>query len=320
MVVVDSAQEPTVLVTGGCGFIGINLGRELVARGFRPIAYDNLKTGSAEPALAAGYAEIALGDILDAESLAYAARHAVAVIHLAAHTGVSESVADPRHDVEANVTGTLNALMAARDGDAQCFVFASSNAPLGSVSPPVTEDVAPRPRSPYGASKLAGEALCSAFTSSYGLPTVALRFANVFGPHSEHKQSVVARFIDLVLADHPLVIFGDGEQTRDFVYVEDLCRGIVAALDFGRGRDTEGELFHLGTGVETSITRLVEVMREVFPDCELKIDFQAARAGEVTRSYSDITRARIELGWQPEVSLRDGLATTRDWFLARSWV
>jgi UDP-glucose 4-epimerase len=318
VITLDSATEPTVLVTGGCGFVGVNLSRQLAGRGFRPIAYDNLKNGSAEAALASGFAEVALGDVLDAESLAYAARDVSAVVHLAAHTGVSESVEDPRYDLDVNVVGTLNALLAARDGAAQCFVFASSNAPLGSASPPVNEDVVPRPRSPYGAGKLAGEALCSAFAMSYGLPSVALRFANVYGPYSERKQSVVARFLSLILADRPLVVYGDGEQTRDFVYVDDLCRGIVAALDVGRQGGRNGELFHLGSGVETSILRLIQVLGEVFPDRELKIDFQPARAEEVTRSYSDTTRARIELGWQPTTGLREGLAATSEWFLARA--
>ena len=310
------ATEPTVLVTGGCGFIGINLARHLVERGYRPLAYDNLKTGSAEPALASGYAEIALGDILDSESLTYAARNVDAVVHLAAHTGVSESVEHPRHDLDVNVVGTLNALLAARDGDAACFVLASSNAPLGRADPPASEAVVPRPRSPYGAGKLAGEALCSAFATSYGLPTAVLRFSNVYGPHSGHKQSVVARFMTWILEGRPLVVYGDGQQTRDFVYVDDLCRGIVAVLDLARDKKPEGDVFHLGSGVETSVSSLIELMRELFSGHEIKIDNQPARPEEVTRSYSDLSRARAELDWEPSVSLREGLSATRDWFLA----
>lgn len=318
MQTVDSDREPTALVTGGCGFIGVNLGSHLAARGFRPIAYDNLKTGSAESALAGGYAEIALGDILDGESLTYAARHVDAVVHLAAHTGVSESVEDPRHDLEANIVGTLNALLAARDGSAACFVLASSNAPLGSAGPPASERVVPHPRSPYGAGKLAGEALCAAFATSYGLRTAVLRFSNVYGPHSEHKQSVVARFMTRILAGCPLVVYGDGQQTRDFIYVDDLCRGIVATLDLARDEAPQGEVFHLGTGVETSVSDLIELMRGLFADRDVRVDHRPARAEEVTRSYSDISRARVELGWEPTMSLREGLAATRDWFLAHT--
>ena len=312
------ATEPTVLVTGGCGFIGINLGRHLVQQGYRPLAYDNLKTGSAEPALASGYAEIALGDILDSESLTYAARDVDAVVHLAAHTGVSESVEDPRHDLEANVGGTLNALLAARDGSAECLVLASSNAALGSAEPPASHTVVPHPRSPYGAGKLAGEALCAAFATSYGLRTAVLRFSNVYGPHSEHKQSVVARFMTRIIAGRPLVVYGDGQQTRDFIHVDDLCRGIVATLDLARNKTPHGEVFHLGTGVETSVSDLVELMRELFADRDVAVEHSPPRAEEVTRSYSDISCARVELGWEPMMSLREGLAVTRDWFLAHN--
>lgn len=317
---IHSAAEPAVLVTGGCGFIGINLGRHLVERGYRPLAYDNLKTGSAEPALAGGYAEVSLGDILDSESLTYAARDVDAVVHLAAHTGVSESVDDPRHDLESNVVGTLNALLAARDGSARCFVFASSNAPLGSAEPPASETVVAQPRSPYGAGKLAGEALCSAFATSYELATAVLRFSNVYGPHSEHKSSVVARFMTSILEGRPLVVYGDGRQTRDFIYVDDLCRGIVAAVDLAREKVSQGDVFHLGTGVETSVADLVELVRDTFGDRDVAIENRPPRAEEVTRSWSDITRARIELGWEPTIGLREGLAATRDWFLAHRGV
>ena len=130
-----------------------------------------------------------------------------------------------------NVVGTLNALLAARDGGASAFVFASSGAPLGSVEPPGHEGLAPRPLSPYGASKLAGEGLCSAFAGSYGLPATALRFTNVYGPYSYHKGSVVAAFMKRIMDGEPLVVYGDGNQTRDFLYVDDLCRAVIAVLD-----------------------------------------------------------------------------------------
>ncbi len=212
-------------MTGGCGFIGVNLARQLVAAGYVPVAYDNLSTGRLEDGHAAGYAEIIEADILDADTLAAAARGVYGVVHLAAQTGVVASVEDPRADLEVNVGGTLNALLAARDGGASAFVFASSGAPLGSVDPPGHEGLAPRPLSPYGASKLAGEGLCSAFAGSYGLAANALRFTNVYGPYSYHKGSVVAAFMKRIMDGEPLVVYGDGSQTRDFLYVDDLCRG-----------------------------------------------------------------------------------------------
>ncbi len=213
----------TVLVTGGCGFIGVNLARNLLAAGYEPVAYDNLSTGRLGDGQAAGYTDVIEADILDADALAAAARGVYGVVHLAARTGVIDSVNDPRGDLETNVVGTLNALIAARDGRASGFVLASSGAPLGSVEPPGHEKLAPRPLSPYGTSKLAGEGLCSAFAGSYGLAANALRFTNVYGPFSYHKGSVVAAFMKRIMDGDPLVIYGDGNQTRDFLYVDDLC-------------------------------------------------------------------------------------------------
>jgi UDP-glucose 4-epimerase len=301
-------------VTGGCGFIGVNLARRLTAAGYVPVAFDNLSTGRLEDGQAAGYADIIEGDILDADALATAARGAYGVVHLAAQTGVVASVEDPRADLEVNVGGTLNALLAARDGGASAFVFASSGAPLGSVDPPGHEGLAPRPLSPYGASKLAGEGLCSAFAGSYGLPANALRFTNVYGPYSYHKGSVVAAFMKRIMDGDPLVIYGDGAQTRDFLYVDDLCRAVIAVLE----RQPQGELFQLGTGIETSVTDLVKHLVAIFPDRDVTIQYEPARAGEIARSFSDISRARAGLGYQPSVGLDEGLRVTRDWFVSAS--
>ncbi|HEY3724275.1 MAG TPA: NAD-dependent epimerase/dehydratase family protein [Acidimicrobiia bacterium] len=302
----------TVLVTGGCGFIGVNLARSLVAAGYEPVAYDNLSTGRLEDGKAAGFAEIIEADILDADALARAARGVYGIVHLAARTGVVDSVEDPRGDLEVNVGGTLNALLAARDGGASAFVFASSGAPLGSVEPPGHEGLAPRPLSPYGASKLAGEGLCSAFAGSYGLPANALRFTNVYGPYSYHKGSVVAAFMKRIMDGGPLVVYGDGSQTRDFLFVDDLCRAVVAVLE----RRPQGELFQLGTGVETSVSELVAALVAVFPGREVDIRYEPARAGEIARSFSDIAHARRALDYRPSVSLDEGLRVTRDWFVS----
>lgn len=302
----------TVLVTGGCGFIGVNLARSLVAAGYEPVAYDNLSTGRLEDGKAAGFAEIIEADILDADALARAAQGVYGIVHLAARTGVVDSVEDPRGDLEVNVGGTLNALLAARDGGASAFVFASSGAPLGSVEPPGHEGLAPRPLSPYGASKLAGEGLCSAFAGSYGLPANALRFTNVYGPYSYHKGSVVAAFMKRIMDGGPLVVYGDGSQTRDFLFVDDLCRAVVAVLE----RRPQGELFQLGTGVETSVSELVAALVAVFPGREVDIRYEPARAGEIARSFSDIAHARRALDYRPSVSLDEGLRVTRDWFVS----
>ena len=300
----------TVLVTGGAGFIGVNLGRLLNAAGARTVAFDSFVAGRASDAEAAGYDNIIEGDIRDADAMTAAARGVDAVVHLAARTGVVDSIEDPRGDVEVNVFGTLNALMAARDAGAGAFVFASSGAPLGSVEPPGHEDLAPRPLSPYGASKLAGEGLCSAFSGSYGIAATALRFTNVYGPYSYHKGSVVALCLKRIMDGDPLVVYGDGEQTRDFLYIDDLCAAVIAAIV----RKPTAGLYQLGTGTETAVNELMALLVELMADRGVTITHEPDRRGEIRRAFSDISRARAELGYQPDTPLRDGLMTTCDWF------
>ncbi|MGA8246268.1 MAG: NAD-dependent epimerase/dehydratase family protein [Nocardioides sp.] len=297
-----------VLVTGGAGFIGVNLASQLSALGLATRCFDDFSTGRPADAEGASYDDIVEGDILDAGALAAAVRDCTHVVHLAAQAGVPASVEDPLRDCELNVRGTLHALLAARDAGVEGFVLASSSAPLGEITPPAHEGMVPRPTSPYGASKLAGEAYCSAFADSYGLPTVALRFSNVYGPFSYHKGSVVAAFCKRALAGEPLVVYGDGSQTRDFVFVEDLCRGIAQALRVG-GR---GVVAHLGSGVETTV---LEVARQISHRLgQVPLEHRPTRAGDVTRSVSDISRARSLFGFEPRVSLAEGLDRTVAWF------
>jgi UDP-glucose 4-epimerase len=303
-----AVTQDRVLVTGGAGFIGVNLAPVLAELGLATRCFDDFSTGRRDDAERASYDEIVEGDILDAAALAEAARGCTQVIHLAAQAGVPTSVADPVTDCELNVRGTLHALLAARDAGVKGFVLASSSAPLGEITPPAHEGLVPRPTSPYGASKLAGEAYCSAFAGSYGLPTVALRFSNVYGPYSYHKGSVVAAFCKAALAGEPLVVYGDGSQTRDFVFVEDLCRGIASAVTTGGN----GLVAHLGSGSETTV---LEVARQVAARAgEVPIDHRPVRAGDVTRSYSDISLARKLFGYEPQVGLAEGLDRTVAWF------
>jgi UDP-glucose 4-epimerase len=304
------AVTGSVLVTGGCGFIGVTLGRLLHERGWRVVAFDDLSTGSEADAAAAGYADVVVGDVRDAAGLVAAATGFDHIVHLAAQTSVIDSVREPDRDLDINARGTLNALVAARDTGAARFVFASSSAPLGDVDGVVHEEVVARPLSPYGASKLAGEALCSAFAASYGLATIALRFSNVYGPYSYHKGSVIATFFKAVCGGEPLVLYGDGSQTRDFVFVDDLCAGIVAALE----HRSVGGVVHLGTGTATSISDLAAHMQKLFDDREISVVHEPARAGEIMHSRSDISRARELLDYAPGTTLADGLERTRDWF------
>jgi UDP-glucose 4-epimerase len=299
----------SVLVTGGAGFIGSTLCPLLAARGYHVRVLDDLSVGSAA-ALAGVPVEMLTGDIRDRAAVAAAVAGVDAIVHLAAHTSVVDSQAQPEHDFDVNVGGTLNLLLAARAAGVRRFVFASSNAPIGENTPPIDESKPARPLSPYGASKLAGEGYCSAFWGSYGLGTVILRFANVYGPGSTHKGSVVAKFIKDAKATGELTIYGDGEQTRDFIYVDDLCRAVIAGIESACG----GETFQIATGQETSVLELAEQMRALLPERELRIRHVEQRAGEIVKNYSAIGKAERVLGWRPQVSLNDGLARTVAWF------
>jgi UDP-glucose 4-epimerase len=326
------------LITGGCGFIGTNLIRKLVAEREHSIRIiDNLSVGRREdlaaacrfsegsappvgsqplhPGVGGSLPELIVGDILDAQLALEVARGMDVIVHLAANTGVGPSVENPRADCRVNVMGTLNYLEAARYNDVRRFVFASSGAPVGECRPPIHEEVVPHPVSPYGASKLCGEAYCSAYHKTYGVETVALRFGNVYGPFSGHKSSVVARFIGQAMAGESLEVYGDGKQTRDFVHVNDL----VAAIRMAASKQAVGgEVFQIATSTETAIVELLELLLPVlaqagFPDIEVR--YAAPRLGDVRRNFSDTSKARKMLGWQPVIELKEGLKQTVAWFL-----
>lgn len=301
--------QPLILVTGGAGFIGTALLPMLLSAGYRVRVLDNFSVGNRD-VLAGHPVEIVPGDIRDRGIVADAVRGVTGVVHLAAHTNVIDSVKDPEMDFAINVLGTLNLLLARREQGISRFVFASSNAPIGENSPPIDEEKPARPLSAYGASKLAGEGYCSAFHGSYGLGIVVLRFANVYGPGSTHKGSVVAKWIKDAMGTGRLVIYGDGEQTRDFIYVDDLCRAILAALNSNCG----GETFQIATGMETRVIDLAHIIQEAMPDREIEIMHEGQRAGEIIKNYSSIAKAKRILGWSPRVSFYDGLATTIAWF------
>ena len=193
------------------------------------------------------------------------------------------------------------------------FVFASSNAPLGEQTPPVDEDRIPKPLSPYGASKLAGEGYCSAFAATHhGLEPVVLRFANVYGLYSTHKSSVVAKFMRRIRDREGLIVYGDGEQTRDFVHAEDLARGILSAVE---APAASGQTFQLGSGTETSVLRLVELLREVAGDV-VGVTHEPERPGEIRRNWTNISKAREILGYDPQKDLRASLDEMYRWFQA----
>jgi UDP-glucose 4-epimerase len=318
-----------ILITGGAGFVGINLVRYLI--NFSPhkiTVLDNLSAGNldllkevvAEKGRKMEYrftpdpAAVCFlkMDILQREKIDRALEGQQGIVHLAAQTGVIPSLQDPLKDAEVNITGTLNLLEAAVKHHIEAFVFASSAAPLGEQEPPMDETKIPHPLSPYGAGKLAGEGYCSAFYGSFGLNTVVLRFSNVYGPYSFHKGSVIAHFIKRILAGKHLVIYGDGYQTRDFLYVEDVCRIIGKILETHNSKSA-GEIFQLGTGVETSINELILLLKNLI-DKEVEIRFEPERKGEIKRNFTNPRKLLRQLGIKTETKLETGLKRTWEWF------
>jgi UDP-glucose 4-epimerase len=299
-----------VLVTGGCGFIGSNLLRFLAERtGWQLRVLDDLRTGSVDHA-PPGLADVRVGSVSDPDALGAALDGVDAVVHLASQTGVQPSVENPTADFEGNPTATFRVLEGCRTRGIDRVVFASSGAAVGEVPPPIHEEVVAKPLSPYGAGKLAGEAYCRAFAASFGMQTVSLRFSNVYGPFSAHKRNAVPNFVKESLLGRPLVIYGDGSQTRDFIFVEDLCDAIVRALTTdGIG----GEVFQLATGVETSIEEVARLAQEA-TGSTAEIRFERKRAGEVYRSRADISKIRRVMGFEPRVDLPEGLARTARWY------
>jgi UDP-glucose 4-epimerase len=301
-----------VLITGAEGFVGANLVRELLADGWAVAGIDDGSSG--DPAFleeVAGDIELHRASILDVRALEAACAGATAVVHLAAQSGVPPSIANPQGDFETNVRGTFNVVDVARRAGVQRVAFASSGAVLAGATPPLHEDMRPQPLSPYGASKLYGEAILQAYESSFGMTSVTLRFANLYGPFCAHKGSVVNVFFGAVARGEPLVLDGGGTQTRDFVHVGDICRGVAAAL-----RAQRGGVYHLGTGRETSVVELAGLVCEV-AGVPLHMQEREGRPGDPPRNYPDTGRARDELGWTAGTDLRRGLAETWEWLQER---
>ncbi|MGB0100579.1 MAG: NAD-dependent epimerase/dehydratase family protein [Nocardioides sp.] len=302
-----------VLVTGGAGFIGRHLVDHLLSAGDIEVSViDNESLGD-RSALPADGVRFIPGDLRERDQLRGALVGQDAVIHLAADTRVVESMQNPAHNFDNNVVGTFNLLELCRELEIGRIVAASTGgAIVGDVPPPVHERMAAQPTSPYGASKLMLEGYLSAYSAAYGLQGCALRFSNIYGPRSQHKGSVVAHFYKRMLAGEPLVVYGDGSQARDFLYVEDLVAGIRSALD----SDAVGA-YQLGSGAPTTVSELLDVMRTV-TGRELDVVHEDFRAGEVIRTWCEIDKARAELGFAPVTPLEDGLRRTWEWFESRA--
>jgi len=259
--------------------------------------------------------ELIVGDILDEDLAVKIVKGADVIIHLAANTGVGPSVENPRADCMANVIGTFNYLEAARINNVPRFVFASSGAPAGEVEPPIHEELPSHPVSPYGASKLAGEGYCSAYYKTFNIQTIMLRFGNVYGPGSLHKSSIVAKFIRQALNKEMLEIYGDGTQTRDFIYIDDLVNALRLSVTT---ENIGGEAFQIASNQETTIGEITEKMVKILNQNGINnIDIinGETRLGDVKRNYSDTSKAKNRLGWQPTMNQKEGLKKTVEYFL-----
>jgi UDP-glucose 4-epimerase len=303
-----------VFITGGCGFIGTNLVQALNAlKTYKVRVFDNESLGRREY-LSGLETEFVQGDLRKRSVIESALENIDAVVHLAADTRVIDSIANPQHNVDVNVLGSLSLLDAMRARKITRLINASTGgAILGDAKPPVHEDMAPRPLSPYGASKLAVEGYCSAYSASYGLEALSLRFSNVYGPRSFHKGSVVAAFFKQILEGKELTIYGDGTQLRDFVFVQDICQGIINGL-----QSSVTGVIQLGSGQPTSINTLLDLMRTTALPRKFSVRYEPFRPGEVHSTYSNIDKAKREIDFQPKTSLSDGLARTWQWFLDRA--
>ena len=304
------------LITGGCGFIGLNLIDFLNRKqpNINITVLDNLSVGKKEH-LDAFDVDFIEGDIRDQGAVNRALKGVDKIVHLAADTRVLESIKNPDLNFDVNVVGTYNLLRAAHLNSIRSFVMASTGgAILGDAISPVHEEMTPHPLSPYGASKLMAEGYLSAFAGSYGMHTVALRFSNVYGKNSFHKGSVIAKMFKTALCNEVFEVYGDGSQTRDYIFVEDLSEAIYKASNLSQG----GEVFQLGTGVGTSLNKLIELTRKIIqPKYQLPVMNKAFRQGEVVFNYTDIRKAKRELSFHPAYQLPEGLSKTWDWFLSK---
>ena len=295
-----------ILVTGGLGFIGGSLVEELISRGDHVTVLDNRSSNSlagAEDFSDPPLLKILTGDVRVREDVKSALEGVSVVVHLAAAVDVQKSVEDPKTTKEVNVEGTSVLLAASAKAGVRRFILASSAAVYGARAPPLSEDVSPDPLSPYASSKVAAEALCDSYAATGQLETVSLRIFNAYGPRAARGSGVVALFLRAMATGEPLTISGDGEQTRDFVHVNDVVKAVILSKDAA----LKGErAFNVATSVPTTINRLAEIIRAAAAR-ELRVVHGPARLHEVRHSCADISRARRVLGFEPSVPLERGI-------------
>jgi nucleoside-diphosphate-sugar epimerase len=303
------------LVTGGAGFIGSNTVDELVRRGHSVVVLDDLSSGKEENlAEIRNKITIIKGSITDIEVVRKAMHEAECVLHLAARTSVPRSVKDPIETNKINIDGTLNVLVAAKEMKVKRVVFAGSSAAYGETPTlPKIETMEPLPVSPYGVTKYVGELYCQTFGRCYGLENVALRYFNIFGPRQDPSSpysGVLAKFCAAFLEDSQPVVFGDGEQTRDFTYVDNAVQANLLACE---APNVSGKVFNVGVGGRVSLNEVLRELRKITGK-NLEAKYEPPRDGDIRDSQADISQAREFLGYQPNVTFEEGLARTFEWY------
>ena len=306
-----------IIVTGGAGFIGSSLVRALLAGGSRVHVIDNLSTGTLDN-LEEVADEITVHeyDVSDYDRVAPVIAGADCIYHLAAVASVPKSIHDPATSHNANINGTFNVLRAAVDGKVGRVVFAASSAAYGdSPQTPKLETQMPQPKSPYASQKVLGEYYMTNFAECFGLETVSLRFFNVFGPRQDptsQYSGVLSIFISRLLKRRSPVIFGDGGQSRDFIYVDDIVNLLLAASS-APAKLVSGKVYNAGTGASHTLNQVWQLLQKI-EGVTLAAEYGADRAGDIRDSVADVTAARRDLNYQPKISFEDGLRKTLDWY------
>ncbi len=304
----------TYLITGGAGFIGSHIAETLLHRGESVRVFDNMATGRQSNLEALqglpGHLEVINGDLRDAAAVRAAVEGTEVVFHQGALASVPRSIADPVASLETNINGTQNVLLAARDAGVRRVVYASSSSAYGNTPTlPKREEMPTAPMSPYAVQKLTGELLCGVFTHIYGLETVALRYFNVFGPRQDPASeyaAVIPRFLTAILQKQRPVVFGDGEQTRDFTYIENVVQANLLAAS---APDAAGAAMNIGCGESVSLNRTLQLVGELL-GTRVEAEYRESRSGDVHDSLADISKAQRLLGYVPTVSFAEGLART----------
>ncbi len=303
------------LITGGAGFIGSNIARRLAGEGESVRIIDNFSTGKRKNIEdISSKTELIDGDIRDTETVLKAVKDIDFIIHQAALPSVPRSVKDPITSNEVNVTGTLKLLNAAKDAEIKRFVYASSSSVYGDTPfLPKKEDMPPNPQSPYAVTKLTGEYYCAVFYKVYELPTVSLRYFNVFGPYQDPESqyaAVIPRFINAILNQNNPTVYGDGEQSRDFTFIENVVEANILSCKNDRA---SGKIFNIACGNRYTINKLIAEISAI-TGINANPVFIESRRGDIKHSLADISSAREAINYKPKVDFKDGLKKTVEWF------